>query len=97
MDELGIQHYRAAATSAVREADNGYEFVQAVLGRGDLGNRWTLGALAGSPEGVPNMDSHEWWSLQARRLMADGLGRDLLGKDGTGHLAHPLFVDGDNR
>lgn len=33
MDELGVRYYRAAATSAVREADNGYEFVQAVLDR----------------------------------------------------------------
>ena len=33
MDELAVNHYRAAATSAVREADNGYEFVQAVLER----------------------------------------------------------------
>jgi NADH-quinone oxidoreductase subunit F len=52
-------------------ADEASEFVQTVLSRGELSNRWTLGVLAGAPEGVPAMDSFEWWSMQERRLTAD--------------------------
>src|SRR5690606_2130676 len=47
------------------------EFAQTVLARGELNNRWTLGAVSGSPEGVPSMDTHPWWAIQSRRLMAD--------------------------
>jgi NADH-quinone oxidoreductase subunit F len=52
-------------------AQDAAEFVQAVLVRGELSNRWTLGALAGSPEGVAPMDSHEWWAVQTRHLMSE--------------------------
>ena len=52
-------------------AEDAAEFVQAVLVRGELNTRWTLGAITGSPEGVPAMDSYEWWAIQPRRLMAD--------------------------
>src|SRR5690606_18880594 len=35
------------------KAEDATEFVQTVLGRGEMNNRWTLGALAGESEGVP--------------------------------------------
>jgi NADH:ubiquinone oxidoreductase subunit F (NADH-binding) len=52
-------------------AADAQEFVQTVLSRGELSNRWTLGALAGAPEGVPGMDEHAWWAIQARRMMSE--------------------------
>lgn len=46
------------------------EFVESVLVRGELANRWLLGALSvGEP--VTHMDDHPWWAIQTRRLMQD--------------------------
>ncbi len=53
------------------KAEDAAEFVQTVLGQGELNNRWTLGAAAGEPRGVPAMDSFDWWAMQSRRLMID--------------------------
>jgi len=53
------------------KAEDAADFVESVLARGEAANRWTLGALAGSPAGVPPMDSHPWWAVQKRRLMRD--------------------------
>ena len=53
------------------KAEDAAEFVQTVIGRGELSNRWTLGALAGEPAGVPAMESHSWWAVQTRRLMSE--------------------------
>ncbi len=46
LDELGIEHVRAVATSAVRESRNGPEFVQRVLDASGL----VLGLISGSEE-----------------------------------------------
>src|SRR3990170_2471594 len=51
-------------------AEDAAEFVDAALVRGEVDNRWLLGALAGA-EGVKRMDDHAWWSIQKRRLMQD--------------------------
>jgi NADH-quinone oxidoreductase subunit F len=53
------------------KAEDAGEFVQAVLVRGEISNRWTLGALSGAPNGVPSMDSHAWWAVQTRKLMSE--------------------------
>ena len=51
-------------------AEDAAGFVDAALVRGEVDNRWLLGALAGA-EGVKRMDDHAWWSIQKRRLMQD--------------------------
>jgi NADH:ubiquinone oxidoreductase subunit F (NADH-binding)/(2Fe-2S) ferredoxin len=46
------------------------DFVDSVLVRGEVDNRWLLGALS-IGESVRRMDEHAWWAIQERRLMAD--------------------------
>ena len=51
-------------------AADAVEFVDTVLGRKELDNRWLLGAIEGGPH-LQRMDDYEWWSVQKRRLMQD--------------------------
>src|SRR3972149_5440763 len=44
-------------------AEDAAEFVEAALVRGEVDNRWLLGALAGA-EGVKRMDHHGWGPIQ---------------------------------
>lgn len=46
MDDLGVEHYRAVATSAVRESGNGDAFVERVRGESDI----ELEVITGSEE-----------------------------------------------
>lgn len=46
-------------------------FVQSLLIRGEVANQWTLGAVSGDVEGVPAMETYDWWRIQSRRLMAE--------------------------
>ncbi len=47
-------------------------FVDSVLVKSEDYDRWTLGALHGSPGAhVPDMGDHPWWKLQSRHLMQD--------------------------
>jgi NADH-quinone oxidoreductase subunit F len=51
-------------------AEDAAEFVESVITRNEMSNRWLLGALEGAT-GVQSMDDYPWWSIQQRRLMAE--------------------------
>ena len=53
------------------KAADAAEFVQTVLVRREAANRWTLGSINGSVDGVTSLDSFDWWTLQRRRLMTE--------------------------
>jgi hypothetical protein len=51
-------------------AEDAAAFVDSVLTRGEVDNEWLLGAQEG-PEGSKRLDDYGWWTIQARRLMAN--------------------------
>ena len=71
---LGTPNHPHASKILYREvhATDIAAFVDSVLVRNEDYDRWTLGALHGSPgPQVPDMEDHGWWSIQSRRLMQD--------------------------
>lgn len=63
MDALGIEHYRAAATSAVRESRNGHELVRRALDEAGI----TLEPITGGEEA-----RLVWLAIRARYALDDG-------------------------
>ncbi len=53
------------------KAADAVEFIDTVLTKREAANRWTLGSISGSVDGVPSLESFEWWTLQKRRLMTE--------------------------
>src|SRR6266508_2752633 len=51
-------------------AEDAAAFVGSVLTSGEVDNDWLLGAQEG-PEGSKRLDDYGWWTIQARRLMAN--------------------------
>jgi NADH-quinone oxidoreductase subunit F len=52
-------------------AEEAAEFVDSVVVKDESANRWAIGSLGGFREDVQPMDSHAWWAIQRRGIMAD--------------------------